>query len=62
MAKLATPNPEGFRNAFTTHPKVRARREKALDRVSSKQNKDAASIEQAALVRRLAQRKQGSAK
>lgn len=49
------------RNTRTTHPKIRSRRERALARIDQKRNTEAAQIERAALVRKLAQRKQGSA-
>lgn len=56
------------RNERTTHPQIRRRRERALERFSIRHhtvtpaylaNKD---IERAALTRKLSQRKQGSAK
>jgi hypothetical protein len=58
------------RNQLTTHPKIRARREGALSRFTVnavRAERDPAyaqakAVEHAALVRKLAQRKQGSAK
>jgi hypothetical protein len=57
------------RNALTTHPKLRARRERALGRfwIKEKHAGDAdyllrKEVERDALIRKLAQRKQGSAR
>ena len=55
------------RNSRTTHPQIRRRRERALDRFTVKDKApsvgyfDRKEEERAALTRKLAQRKQGSA-
>lgn len=56
----------GVRDVLTTHPQIRRRRERALERFSVKANgpqgyAERKEEERQALIRKLGQRKQGSA-